>query len=392
MVSDIVIIGGGLTAAKTIETLRADGVNDPITLIGDELQGPYERPQLSKQMLNGEDFGALHDQSWYADNSVRLLLGIPAVSIDRDLRTVTLADDSWVGYDQLLIATGASARVLDLPGAERALTLRSVADAEALRATFAAGKRLVIIGGGWIGLEVAAAARGAEMEVDVLEAGALPLGSVLGERLARHLVALHAAHGVRVHTEVTVEGIDNEFVRTSAGSLAADVVLVAVGAVPNTAIAEAAGLEVAPPSSGGGIVVNHHLLTADPAVLAAGDAAYAEHMSLGGLRVEHWDNAMRQGELAARSLQKKPDSYDWAPYFYTDQFEFSMEYVGHSSPDDTVEVRGDLAGNEFIAYWLNTDGVLTAAMNVGIWDVNDQLRAMIGSSPDPGSLTVLTAD
>ncbi|MGK2876654.1 MAG: NAD(P)/FAD-dependent oxidoreductase [Nocardioides sp.] len=390
--SDIVIIGGGLTAAKTIETLRADGVNDPITLIGDELQGPYERPQLSKQMLNGEDFGALHDQSWYADNSVRLLLGIPAVSIDRDLRTVTLADDSWVGYDQLLIATGASARVLDLPGAERALTLRSVADAEALRATFAAGKRLVIIGGGWIGLEVAAAARGAEMEVDVLEAGALPLGSVLGERLARHLVALHAAHGVRVHTEVTVEGIDNEFVRTSAGSLAADVVLVAVGAVPNTAIAEAAGLEVAPPSSGGGIVVNHHLLTADPAVLAAGDAAYAEHMSLGGLRVEHWDNAMRQGELAARSLQKKPDSYDWAPYFYTDQFEFSMEYVGHSSPDDTVEVRGDLAGNEFIAYWLNTDGVLTAAMNVGIWDVNDQLRAMIGSSPDPGSLTVLTAD
>ncbi|CAN5273226.1 FAD-dependent oxidoreductase [soil metagenome] len=392
MVSDIVIIGGGLTAAKTIETLRADGVNDPITLIGDELQGPYERPQLSKQMLNGEDFGALHDQSWYADNSVRLLLGIPAVSIDRDLRTVTLADDSWVGYDQLLIATGASARVLDLPGAERALTLRSVADAEALRATFAAGKRLVIIGGGWIGLEVAAAARGAEMEVDVLEAGALPLGSVLGQRLARHLVALHAAHGVRVHTEVTVEGIDNEFVRTSAGSLAADVVLVAVGAVPNTAIAEAAGLEVAPPSSGGGIVVNHHLLTADPAVLAAGDAAYAEHMSLGGLRVEHWDNAMRQGELAARSLQKKPDSYDWAPYFYTDQFEFSMEYVGHSSPDDTVEVRGDLAGNEFIAYWLNTDGVLTAAMNVGIWDVNDQLRAMIGSSPDPGSLTVLTAD
>lgn len=390
--SEIVIIGGGLTAAKAIETLRADGISDPITLIGDELLVPYERPQLSKDLLKGSDFATLHEQSWYADHDVKVLLGIPAVAIDRDVRTVTLADDSWVSYDHLLIATGASARTIDLPGVERALTLRSLTDAEALKSTFDAGKRLVIIGGGWIGLEVAAAAIEAGLEVDVLEAGPLPLGSVLGETLASHLVDLHRSHGVRIHTEVSVTSIENDAVMAGEGRFEADIVVLSVGATPNTALAEAAGLEVAPPKAGGGIVVNHHLLTADTAILAAGDVAYAEHMTLGHLRVEHWDNAIRQGELAAKLIQKLPDSYDWAPYFYTDQFEFSCEYVGHSSPDDTVIIRGNLSGNEFIAYWINDESVVTAGMNVGIWDVNDQLRAMVGTRVDPDSLTVLSAD
>lgn len=395
--SEIVILGAGLTAANTIETLRADGFTGPITLVGDEDLLPYERPQLSKDMLKGSDFASLHDQGWYDDRNVTLKLGTPAVSIDRDVRTVTLADDSWISYDSLLIATGASPRVPNLPGIERALTLRTRADAEAIKAAITPGTRVVTIGGGWIGLEVAAAAREAGADVVVLEAGELPLGKVLGAALAQHLVDLHRSHGVDVRTDVTVTEITNDAVVTSDGEVAADVVIAAIGAIPNTALAAAAGLEVAEPKDGGGIVVNHHLLTADPAILAAGDVAWAEHMGLGALtlghlRVEHWDNAIRQGQLAAKSIQKLPDSYDWAPYFYTDQFEFSCEYVGHSSPEDQVITRGDVAGNEFIAYWVNADGVLTAGMNVGIWDVNDQLRAMVGTLVDADSLGVLSAE
>jgi 3-phenylpropionate/trans-cinnamate dioxygenase ferredoxin reductase subunit len=279
-----------------------------------------------------------------------------------------------------VLATGARPRILDLPGADLTgvQTLRRKADSEALRAAFTPGRRLVILGAGWIGLEVAASARQAGCEVTVLEAAPVPLARVLGERLGRHFGDLHLQHGVDLRTNVRVLGIEGDGgrvsgVRTDAGVVGADLVLVAVGVTPNTELAQVAGLEVE-----NGVVVDAQLRSSDPAVLAAGDVANAAHAVLGGrLRVEHWDNAIRQGRLAALSVLGRDDRYDWQPYFYTDQYDLGMEYVGHADPDDDVVLRGDPEGGEFLAFWTR-QGRVTAAMNVNVWDVNDQLRALVG--------------
>ncbi|MFT4264968.1 MAG: FAD-dependent oxidoreductase [Nocardioides sp.] len=379
--SDLVIIGAGLAAASAVETLREEGYDGSITLVGTEPEPPYERPQLSKDLLKGKDFQPLHDDQWYAERSATLRLGVTAVAVDRDLRTVTLDDGSWLPYDQLLFATGAGPRVPDLPGVERATLLRTRADAEGLLDQFVPGRTLVTVGGGWIGLEVAAAARDAGLEVTVLERGPKPLAGVLGDTLADYLVGVHESHGVVIRTEVEAAEITQTGVLLTTGEeIPADIVVAAVGAVPNDQLAAAAGLAV--DADKGGIVTGDHLETADPRIFAAGDVALATHLHLGPLRVEHWDNAIRQGRLAARALLGQHVHYDWAPYFYTDQFEFSMEYVGHSAPDDEVVVRGSLEDSEFLAYWLR-DAAVTAAMNVGIWDVSDKLRALVGQTVDP---------
>jgi len=249
------------------------------------------------------------------------------------------------------------------------------------------------VGGGWIGLELAAAAREGGMEVTVLEMAPLPLGQVLGETVARYLVDLHTRHGVEIRTGVTVESIETTDGRpsgvvTTDGVLPADLVVVAIGAAPVTALAEAAGLAVTEPKAGGGITIDEHLRTSAPHIWAAGDVANATHTRLGPLRVEHWDNAIRQGKAVARSMLGQDVSYDWEPYFYTDQFDFGMEYVGRGSPSDDVEIRGSLESGEFIAYWLDGD-TITAGMNVNIWDVNDQLRELVGTTVDRGALTDL---
>jgi 3-phenylpropionate/trans-cinnamate dioxygenase ferredoxin reductase subunit len=274
-------------------------------------------------------------------------------------------------------------RVPGLPGVERALTLRTLDDALRLKPQLTPRRRVVLVGGGWIGLEVAAAAAEAGCQVTVLEVAALPLGTVLGPEIAASLVALHRSHGVEIRTEVTVTGIEDDGVRLGDELVAADVVLVSVGAVPDTALAEAAGL-----ATGNGIVVDEHLRTSAPRVYAAGDVAMATSTRFGPLRVEHWDNAIRQGQLAAKSMLGRDDVYDWAPYFFTDQFEFSMEYVGHSAPTDRVVVKGDLDAREYVAYWLGGESgtIVTAAMNVNIWDVNDRLREIVGTQVDPDQL------
>ncbi|HJQ06377.1 MAG TPA: FAD-dependent oxidoreductase [Nocardioides sp.] len=383
-VREIVVVGGGLAAAKAVETLRDEGYAGGITVVSGEQEPPYERPQLSKEFLKGDkDFALLHDEQWYADRDVTLVSGTRATRLDLDAGTVHLEDGTDRPFDRLLLATGATPRHLDLPGADHAVTLRTIEDARRIQEALEPGRRVVLVGGGWIGLEVAAAARSRGTDAVVLEAGPLPLGNVLGSELAQHLVDLHRSHGVDLRTGVRVEAIEPDGVVTSDGKVEADLVVMAVGAAPATALAEAAGLAV-----DNGVVVDQHLRTADPRVFAAGDVARAESSLFGPLRVEHWDNAIRQGRLAARAMLGREGEYDWAPYFYTDQFEFSMEYVGHGSPDDEVVVRGDLAGNAFIAYWLR-DGTVTAGMNVGIWDVNDTLRAMVGTRVEPDQLTDL---
>ena len=382
----IVIVGAGLTAATAAAALRDEGYEGDLTLVGTEKVLPYERPPLSKEVLQGKKpFDTVHDADWYSEKNIRVVTGATVGSLDPAARTVTVNDGETLSYDALLLATGATPRELDLPGIDRAYRLRTRADEEKLKASFEPGARLVTIGGGWIALEVAAAAREAGLDVTVLERSSAPLVSVLGPELAEHLKKLHESHGVDIRTEAEATAVTDDGVLVGDELVPAEVVLLAAGAVPSTEIAAAAGLAV-----DNGIIADPQLRTTDPHIWVAGDAAFATNTVLGPLRVEHWDNAIRQGKLAARTILGQEASYDWQPYFYTDQFEFSMEYVGRSSPEDSVVIRGDLDKNAFIAYWIAPDGhTVTAGMNVGIWDVNDQLRELIGTTVDPEQLTVL---
>ena len=387
----IVVIGGGLAAAKAVETLREEGFEGSITLIGDESERPYERPPLSKDYLQGKstsDDLFVHDEGWYGEHQVETRFGDAAVSIDRELRTVTLASGDTVPYEHLLLATGSRPNTLRIPGADLGgvFSLRRIGDSDQIRAAFAEAKKLVVIGAGWIGLETAAAARAAGLEVTVLEYASLPLQRVLGDELAQYFAELHRRNGVDLRTSVSVTeivGTDGRVsaVRVDDESFPADMVIVGVGISPNAEIASAAGLAV-----DNGVTVDERLRTSDPTIFAAGDVANAHSTTLGAnIRVEHWDNAIRQGQLAAKSMLGEAVSYDWQPYFYTDQFDLGMEYVGYASAGDNVVIRGDKASGEFIAFWLS-DGVLTAGMNVNIWDVNDDIRALIGKAIDPSRL------
>jgi 3-phenylpropionate/trans-cinnamate dioxygenase ferredoxin reductase component len=384
------VVGAGLTAAHAISTLREEGYSEPITLIGDEGELPYERPPLSKDYLQGKTAAGQiypYEAGWYAERQVDLRLGDRAAAVDRDGRRVRLGSGAEIPYEHLLIATGARPRALDIPGATAAgvHTLRTRADSDRLREALARDERWVIIGAGWIGLEVAAAARSAGHPVTVLEYAGLPLQRVLGDGLGRYFGDLHTRHGVDLRTGVSVQAIEESgrgpAVRVDGELVEADAVVMAVGVAPNTELAAAAGLPV-----DNGILVDQRLQTADPFVLAAGDVAAAENAALGRrIRVEHWDNAIRQGRLAAATILGRPGRYDWQPYFFTDQYDLGMEYVGAHDPADRLVLRGDLADGEFLAFWLAGD-VVTAAMNVNIWDVNPELRRLVGGRVPPDRL------
>lgn len=380
----VVIVGAGLAGAKVAETLRQEGWNDAITIVGTESEGPYERPGLSKGYLQGNDARDdlfVHDEQWYAEHDIVTTLGTTVESIDRTNQTVRLSSGDDLAYDHLVLATGSEPRTLNLPGADAdgILTLRTLGDSDRLREAFGHAKRLVVVGAGWIGLEVAAAAHQAGLEVTVLESADLPLQHVMGHELGEYFAHLHRSHGINVRTGINVTGfeaVDGHVTAVDVGDahVPADLVLLGVGITPRVQLAEAAGLDV-----DNGIIVDERMYTSDRAILAVGDVtnAYNERRRE-RLRVEHWDNAIRQGELAGKSIAGRNDVYDWEPYFFTDQFDLGMEYVGHHHPDDEVVIRGDKASGEFIAFWLH-EGVVTAAMNVNIWDVNDDLRALIGT-------------
>jgi 3-phenylpropionate/trans-cinnamate dioxygenase ferredoxin reductase subunit len=385
--SQIVILGAGLAGATAAETLRDEGFAGTITLVGEEADRPYDRPPLSKAYLQGEeerDTVFLHPADWYPQHGVDLRLGVAARALDRAAREVTLADGSTVGYDALLLATGSSPRRLPVPGADLdgVHYLRRLEDADGLREALRRSERAVVVGGGWIGLEFAAAARAAGVAVTVVETAPLPLLTVLGPEVAQVFAELHRAHGVDLRCGVGVGRMVGEAgaltgVELDDGSLvAADLAVVGIGAVPNTGLAEAAGLEVA-----NGIRVDEHLRTADPHVFAAGDVANAFHPVLRAqVRVEHWVNALHQGPAAARSILGQDVVYDEIPFFYTDQYELGMEYRGYVGRDgyDEIVLRGDVPGLEFTAFWLK-DGHLAAGMNVNIWDGTDPLADLVAS-------------
>ncbi|WP_418956918.1 NAD(P)/FAD-dependent oxidoreductase [Streptomyces tritici] len=400
-----VIVGGGLAGAKAAETLRAEGFNGRVILIGDERDHPYERPPLSKGYLLGKEEREsvfVHEPAWYAQNDVELHLGQPVTAIDRDAHTVRLGDGTVIRYDKLLLATGAEPRRLDIPGTELAGVhhLRRLAHSDRLKQVLAGLGRdnghLVIAGAGWIGLEVAAAARTYGAEVTVVEADDTPLYRVLGPELGQLFADLHTEHGVRFHfgarfTEILGEDGMVLAVRTDDGEEhPAHAVLAAIGAAPRTALAENAGLALVDRADGGGVAVDASLRTSDPDIYAAGDVAAVHHPLLHSrIRVEHWANALNGGPAAARAMLGQAVSYDRVPYFFSDQYDLGMEYSGWAPAGsyDQVVARGDVGKREFIAFWLR-EGRVVAGMNVNVWDVTDPVQKLIrsGATVDPEAL------
>ncbi|MFC8430172.1 NAD(P)/FAD-dependent oxidoreductase [Streptomyces sp. NPDC057253] len=392
-----VIVGGGLAGAKAAETLRTEGFTGRVILICDERDHPYERPPLSKGYLLGKeerDSVFVHEPAWYARNDIELHLGETVDAIDRAARTVRFGEDGTVvRYDKLLLATGAEPRRLDIPGTDLAGVhhLRRLAHAERLKGVLAALGRdnghLVIAGAGWIGLEVAAAAREYGAEVTVVEPLSTPLYSVLGPELGNVFAELHREHGVRFHfgarlTEIVGQDGMVLAARTDDGEEhPAHDVLAAVGAAPRVALAEQSGLELADRAHGGGIAVDEQLRTSDPDIHAAGDVASFHHALFDSrLRVEHWANALNGGPAAARAMLGRQVTYDRVPYFFSDQYDLGMEYSGWAPPGsyDEVVIRGDAGKREFIAFWVKQGRVL-AGMNVNVWDVTEPIQALIRS-------------
>ncbi|MEU6785663.1 FAD-dependent oxidoreductase [Nonomuraea angiospora] len=369
-----VIVGAGLAGAKAAETLREEGFDGEIVLIGAESERPYERPPLSKEYLQGRSEREsifVHGPEWYADHAVDLRLGTRVTRIELDKHLVRLGDGARQPYDKLLIATGATPRRLPGP----AYYLRTVHDSEALKERLAGAGSVLIVGASWIGLETAAAARAAGCEVTVVEPEPTALNRPLGNELGDLFARLHVSKGVDLRFGTAAAEITETGVRLSSGErLAADFVIVGIGAAPEVGLARDAGLDV-----GQGIRTDAALRTSHPDVFAAGDVAESFHPLYGRrLRVEHWANALHGGPAAARSMLGQDVVYDRIPYFYTDQYELGMEFSGDIEGYDEIVYRGEPESLEFIAYWLR-EGRVIAGMNVNVWDVVDEIQELIRS-------------
>ncbi|MBB5872558.1 3-phenylpropionate/trans-cinnamate dioxygenase ferredoxin reductase subunit [Allocatelliglobosispora scoriae] len=380
-----VIVGASLAGAKAAETLRAEGFTGRVVLIGSETERPYERPPLSKGYLQGaepRDKIYVHDPDWYAEQQVELWLGRTVTGIDPAEHAVVVDGTERLHYDKLLLATGSRARRLDVPGAEAqgVLSLRSAEESDALLAALKTGGEVLIVGAGWIGLEVAAAARSHGCNVTVVELDWAPLRRVLGDEIGKIIRDLHEANGVAFRFGIGVRSLGDldghvrSVLLDDGTEIAADVVVVGVGIQPAAELALAAGLAV-----DNGIVVDASLRTADPDIYACGDVASSFRPSIDRhLRVEHWSNALDGGPAAARSMLGQDVAYDPVPYFFTDQFNLGMEYAGFADRDDRLVFRGEPSIEEgFIAFWVSGTGRVTAGMNVNVWDVTDDIQALV---------------
>jgi 3-phenylpropionate/trans-cinnamate dioxygenase ferredoxin reductase subunit len=386
MTGPIVVVGGGLAAGTLVTKLREGGHEGPIVLLTDEAHPPYERPPLSKDLLLGKaepTDAHVHEQAWYDEHDVDLRTSTAVTTIDRKGHRVQ-AGGEWLDYDTLVLATGARPRHLALAddSGVPVTYLRTIDDSLALRERLTKGTRVGIIGGGWIGLEVASAARQHDADVTVLESLDLPLLRVLGPEVAQVFADLHREHGVDLRTGVQIAAItpngDGATVSLGDGSaLDVDLLVVGVGVEPNTELAQAAGLEI-----DNGVRTDSRLRTADEHIYAIGDVANADHPVLGhALRVEHWDTAIKHGETLAATLSGTPTEASALPYFFTDQYDLGMEYVGNPGPEgyDRVVLTGDVPGRVFRAWWLRGD-LVVAGMHVNDWDATDEIRRVVGTS------------
>jgi len=376
-----VIVGASLAGASAAAALRKEGFDGRVVLIGEEDVRPYERPELSKKYLRGEPGTNVfvHAPGFYADAGIELMAGQRVTRIDPRRREV-VAGGAAIRFDRLLLATGSRPRKLAVPGAELdgIMTLRTIDDADAIRVRALEAERIVVIGGGWIGSEVAASLRQLGRDVTLVFPTATPLERVLGVELGRVYAQAHADHGVRLRAQSNVIGFAGTdrvaAVLTADGTtLPADLVVVGTGAEPRSELAAEAGLAV----DDDGILVDEHLETSIPGIFAAGDVASAWHPRYARrLHVEHWDNAKRQGRAAAANLLGRAAAYERTPYFYSDQYDLGMEYRGLATESDEVVLRGDPAGRKFLAFWLR-DGRVAAAMNMNIWDAGTHLDDLV---------------
>jgi 3-phenylpropionate/trans-cinnamate dioxygenase ferredoxin reductase subunit len=376
------IVGASLAGASAAAALRKEGFDGRIVLIGDETERPYERPELSKTYLRGEAKKDLHVHAadFYADSGIELLTGRRVERIDVDRREVRLGDER-LAFDRLLLATGAVPRRPDLPGSDREgiVTLRTMADADRIREKAEEADAIVVVGGGWIGSEVAASLRELGRDVTLIVPRRNPLEHVLGSELGAMYGRAHEEHGVKLISGATATGFDGQShvtaVRTNGGAtVPADLVVVGIGAEPRVELARRAGLAV-----DNGVLVDERLETSMPGIFAAGDVANAIHPRYGRrLRIEHWDNAKRQGRVAAANMLGQAKTYERIPYFYSDQYDIGMEYTGRARPDDRIVFRGDRENREFVAFWLRADRVV-AGMNVNVWDVAPAIERLVAS-------------
>jgi 3-phenylpropionate/trans-cinnamate dioxygenase ferredoxin reductase subunit len=364
-----------------------------VVLVGDEHAPPYERPPLSKAVLRGEAAPGttrVHDDGFYATHDIELWTGRTVDALDLDARHLRLDGDEQLPFTTAVVATGAAPRHLDIPGSGLAGVhyLRDVGDSGRLGDAIRAARRVAVIGAGWIGSEVAASARQMGAEVVLIDPAPTPLHRVLGDEIGEVFRRLHADNGVQLRLRTGVaelRGTDTvaQVVLSDGDVQTADVVVIGVGVAPRVELAVAAGLKV-----DNGIVVDEQLQSSAPGVYAAGDVAAAWHPHYGRhLRVEHWANALNQGLTAGANAAGGTTPYTRLPYFFSDQYDLGLEYVGYSDPADAVVVRGSLADRQFIAFW-HHDGIVTAAMNVNVWDVVEDLKAIVagGRTLEPGRL------
>jgi 3-phenylpropionate/trans-cinnamate dioxygenase ferredoxin reductase subunit len=379
-----VIVGASLAGAKAAETLREEGFDGGVVLIGDEPEVPYERPPLTKDYLRGEsprEKTYVHPEGYYPEHGIELMSRTTVTAIDPARSRVTLGDGAELTFDRLLLATGAEPRRISIPGADLdgVRYLRTLADCDTLRGDLDTSAKVVVIGAGWIGAEFAASARQRGCEVTVIDPVSVPLERVLGRELGTFYRDVHRDHGVEMLLGTGVEGFEGgdrvQRVRTSDGRrIDSDFVVVGIGAGPRVGLASAAGLK-----TDNGILVDQSLATSAPSVYAAGDVANAWHPFYEQhVRVEHWANAFNQGPAAARAMLGQPVAYDRLPYFYSDQYDIGMEYSGLATAEDEVVFRGDPASRQFVAFWLRDQRVI-AGMNVNVWDVNEHVQALIRS-------------
>jgi 3-phenylpropionate/trans-cinnamate dioxygenase ferredoxin reductase component len=380
-VDRVVVVGGGLAGGTAAFALREAGFTGSVSLVAEEPHVPYERPPLSKAYLRAEegtDAFRVRPEAAYDDEGITLLRGRRALTVDRADRTVELDHGERLAYDRLILATGATPRTLagasHLPGV---LVLRTLDDADAIRSAAGTADRVVVVGGGWIGGEVDASLRQLGAHVTLVTNLARPLERVLGPQIGDVFAGLHREHGVELvsgHVAGILGDERTSGVQLSDGrTLAADLVVVGVGVVPRIELARRAGLATAE----GGVAVDDRLRSSDPAIYAAGDIAAAQHPRLDRrLRIEHWDNAKRQGRTAARNAIGFDEPYDRMPYFFSDQFDLGIEVRGLPLPGAGVVIRGDLASRTFVAVWLE-GGRVVAALNANVWDAGKELSALV---------------
>lgn len=380
---NLVIVGASLTGAKAAEAIRQTGFDGKVVLLGSEAQPPYERPPLSKDYMRGEADGKpfVFDDDFYAERDVELHTGVNVTAIDPETSTVAVDGSPEVRFDRLLIATGAEPRLLPLPGADLdgIVYLRTIEDSDTLGKQLGEGTRVTVVGAGWIGSEVAASARQKGCEVTMIAPEEVPLERVLGKELGTFYLGVHTGEGVNFMAGTGVTGFEGsdrvESVSTDSGAkIDSDLVVVGAGVLPRTSLAEGAGI-----ATDNGILTGADLQTGSPGIYAAGDVANAWHPFYERrVRVEHWANARRQGAAAGRAMAGEEVSYDEIPYFFSDQYDVGMEYVGFVTDSDRILYRGSVEEREFIAFWMNGDRIV-AGMNVNVWDVSDTISDLIRS-------------